>query len=53
MNHLAFAIIVFPAYWAAAFFYAMLEENIKRASVVMMSVFAVSSMLVVWPLLTH
>lgn len=31
VNHLVFAIVLFPVYWAALFFYVVLEENIKRA----------------------
>lgn len=35
IDHLVFPVLAFPLIWAAAFFYACLEENIVRAALVL------------------
>ncbi|MBU0724587.1 MAG: hypothetical protein KJ904_07005 [Alphaproteobacteria bacterium] len=35
VDHLVFPLILFPALWAAGFFYAILAENLRRAALVM------------------
>ncbi|MEM0912374.1 MAG: hypothetical protein AAGJ37_15475 [Pseudomonadota bacterium] len=35
VNHIVFSLISFPAWWALAFFYSVLEENLVRGSIVM------------------
>ena len=35
VDHLIFPLILFPALWAAIFFYAILAENLRRAALVM------------------
>ena len=35
VDHLIFPLILFPALWAAAFFYAILAENMRHAALVM------------------
>lgn len=35
VDHLIFPLILFPALWAAVFFYAILAENMRRAALVM------------------
>lgn len=45
INHLAFTLILFPAIWAVAFFYAVLEENLWRAGAVLCVVLAANTAL--------
>lgn len=35
VDHLIFPLILFPALWAIPFFYAILAENLRRATLVM------------------
>ncbi|MFO7483772.1 hypothetical protein [Oceanibaculum nanhaiense] len=35
VDHLIFPLILFPALWAAPFFYAILAENLRRAALVL------------------
>ncbi|WP_234033029.1 hypothetical protein [Erythrobacter rubeus] len=37
VDHLAFALISLPAWWALAFFYVLLEENMPRAAIVLIA----------------
>ncbi|MEM9617954.1 MAG: hypothetical protein AAF936_08345 [Pseudomonadota bacterium] len=32
IDHVAFPLVLFPAFWAIAFFYALLTERLARAS---------------------
>ena len=45
VDHLAFAIILFPLYWAALFFYAVLAERLGRAALVFGALFGISAYL--------
>lgn len=46
VDHLVFAIILFPAYWAAAFFYAVMDASVRRAGVAMGAVIALNAALI-------
>ena len=35
VDHLIFPLILFPALWAAPFFYAILAENLRRAALLL------------------
>ncbi|MEM8563976.1 MAG: hypothetical protein AAGF57_17185 [Pseudomonadota bacterium] len=39
VNHLAFSVLLFPAIWVALVTYVLLEENLKRASVLFLILF--------------
>ncbi|MEO0973728.1 MAG: hypothetical protein AAFX85_11590 [Pseudomonadota bacterium] len=43
VDNIVFALVLFPAYWAAAFFYVLIEQSMARASAVMVVVLAVSA----------
>ena len=43
IDHLALPLILFPAIWAAAFFYACLAENLGRASVILIGALLVNA----------
>lgn len=47
VNHIAYPIILFPLIWAVAFFYAVLEANIKRATMVLLLLLFVNGGLVI------
>lgn len=40
IDHLAFPLILFPAVWGVLFFYALLAENLARATLVLLAVLA-------------
>ena len=46
VDHLVFAIILFPAYWAAAFFYVVMEASVRRAGLVMGALIAFNTALI-------
>jgi hypothetical protein len=50
VDHLIFPLILFPALWAAAFFYAILAENMRRAALVMTALALVNAacIAVIW-----
>ena len=48
IDHLVLPLILFPAIWAAAFFYACLTENPGRASVVLMGLLLVNGAAAGW-----
>ena len=48
IDHLVLPLILFPAIWAAAFFYACLTENPGRAGVVLMGLLLVNGAAAVW-----
>lgn len=47
VNHIAYPIILFPLIWALAFFYAVLEVNVKRATIVLLFLLFVNGGLVI------
>ncbi|MEM9878116.1 MAG: hypothetical protein AAF862_02440 [Pseudomonadota bacterium] len=51
VNNLAFAVILFPAYWAIPFFYAIIDNNLNRVSLVLFAALAVNTALVAWSFL--
>ena len=46
VDHLVFAIILFPAYWAAAFFYVVMDRSVWRAALVTGAVIALNAALI-------
>lgn len=48
VDHLVMAIMLFPAYWAVAFFYAVMEHSVRRAGVVMVALIALNAALITW-----
>ena len=48
VDHLILPLILFPAIWAAAFFYACLAENLGRASVVLAGLLLVNGAAAGW-----
>ena len=46
VDHLIFPILLFPAFWAVYFFYALLERNPARGVVVMMAIILTAATLV-------
>lgn len=51
VDHLVFAIILFPAYWAAAFFYVLMDSSVRRAGLVIGAVIALNAALITWSFL--
>lgn len=47
IDHLVVPIVLFPFLWAAAFFYAVLDLNTKRAAVLMLVALLISAGLVI------
>lgn len=43
IDHLILPLVLFPAIWAVAFFYACLTENLGRASVILMGMVVVNA----------
>ncbi|MEM9386612.1 MAG: hypothetical protein AAGA68_16255 [Pseudomonadota bacterium] len=43
MDNVVFALVLFPAYWALAFFYILIEQSMVRASPIMAGVLAISA----------
>ena len=48
IDHLILPLILFPAIWAAAFFYACLAENLGRASVVLIALLLINAAAAGW-----
>jgi len=48
INHLAFPVVLFPAFWAVLFFYAVLAERLWRAAGVFAALALVNGGLVAW-----
>ena len=48
IDHLVLPLILFPALWAAAFFYACLAENLGRASVILVGALLVNAAAAAW-----
>ena len=48
IDHLVLPLILFPAIWAAAFFYACLAENLGRAGVVLIGTLVVNAAAAGW-----
>ena len=48
IDHLVLPLILFPAIWAAAFFYACLAENLRRASVILIGVLLANAAAAGW-----
>ena len=48
IDHLILPTILFPAIWAAAFFYACLSENLLRSSVLLIGVLAINGAAAGW-----
>ena len=48
VDHLILPLILFPAIWAAAFFYACLAENLGRASVILMGLLLLNGAAAGW-----
>lgn len=46
IDNLVFPILLFPAFWAVAFFYAVLESNLIRATIVLGSICAICAVIV-------
>ncbi|MEM6546277.1 MAG: hypothetical protein AAF713_00875 [Pseudomonadota bacterium] len=46
IDHIVFPIVLFPAIWAVAFFYACMDDNIARATVLMTLAVVVQAVLV-------
>lgn len=51
INHLVLPLILFPLIWAGVFFYALLEKNIKRATLVMTFLFLLNALPVITSIL--
>lgn len=47
IDHLLVPLVLFPLIWTVIFFYVILENNIKRAWLVMMLIFAINALPVV------
>ncbi len=47
VDHLVFPVVLFPLIWACLFFYAVLDDRIKRAWLVFLILFIVNSTAVV------
>ena len=48
IDHLVLPLILFPALWAAAFFYACLAENLSRASVILIGTLLINGAAAGW-----
>ena len=48
IDHLVLPLILFPAIWAAAFFYACLAENLVRAGVILIGALLVNGAAAGW-----
>lgn len=48
IDHLILPLILFPAIWAGAFFYACLGENLGRASLVLIGLLTVNAVAAGW-----
>ena len=48
IDHLVLPLVLFPAIWAVAFFYACLTEKLGRASVVLMGVLVINAAAAGW-----
>lgn len=48
IDHLILPLILFPAIWAAAFFYACLAEDLGRASVVLIGLLLINAAAAGW-----
>ena len=48
IDHLVLPLILFPAIWAAAFFYACLAENLGRAGVILIGTLLVNGAATGW-----
>ena len=48
VDHLILPLILFPAIWAVAFFYACLTENLSRAGVTLMGLLLINAAAAGW-----
>ncbi|MEL7027788.1 MAG: hypothetical protein AAGL49_00945 [Pseudomonadota bacterium] len=46
INNYVVPLVLFPAYWAAAFFYIVLEENLTRAAIIVACFLALNGLLI-------
>lgn len=51
IDNLVFPLVLFPLIWAAAFFYACLDENLIRAAVTLLAATGLNGAVVAWAFL--
>ena len=52
VNHLIFALLLFPVYWSGLFFYAILEEKMWRCALVIALILAPTFALIIRSFIT-
>ena len=46
VDHIVIGLLLFPAYWALAFFYALMEDNVWRATLVLVAAAAINAAMI-------